>query len=48
MGETDPKIEFAEAGFLTDVSWFVFAAAGSGALLGLAFSVGYWVFRILT
>ena len=48
MGETDPKIEFAEAGFLTDVSWFVVAAAGSGALLGLAFSAAYWVFRILT
>ena len=48
MGETDPQIEFAKAGFLNDVVWFAYAAAGSGALIGLAFSVATWVIRALT
>lgn len=48
MGEGSSRSESAQAGFLADVAFFLYAAVSIGVLSGLCFSVAYWVFRVLT
>ncbi len=48
MGETDSEAQSASTRLLMDWVWFITLATGTGAMLGLAFSVATWVIRALT